>query len=81
MTTVPLKKRHLHPFAVCRASRQNAFDWISMSFFPRPPKLPPRPREIATQVVKQEKSGAVDRHVLIIQKKKPDLDPPVPPKK
>jgi hypothetical protein len=39
-----------------------------MSFFPRPPQLPPRPREVATQVVKQEKSGAINRHVILLEK-------------
>lgn len=36
--------------------------------FPRPPKLPPRPREVAMQVVQQKISGAVDLNVLLIEK-------------
>ena len=39
-----------------------------MAFFPRPPQLPPRPREVATQVVKQEKSGAIDTRVIVLEK-------------
>jgi hypothetical protein len=47
-----------------------------MSFSPRSPQLPPRPREVATQVVKQEKSGAINPNVIVLKKKKHPLELP-----
>lgn len=38
-----------------------------MALFPRPPQLPPRPREVATQVVKQKQSGAIDTRVIVLK--------------
>ena len=44
---------------------------------PKPPKSVHDNRPVAVQVVKQEKSGAVDKHLLIVETPKPE---PVPPK-
>lgn len=41
-----------------------------MPFFPRPPQLPSRPREVAVQVVKQEKFSTINLHVIVLEKKK-----------
>lgn len=46
-----------------------------MAFFPRPPQLPPRRREVATQVVKQEHSGAIDTRVIVVENKIPPMLP------
>ena len=48
-----------------------------MSFFSRPPNSPPRPREVVTQVVRQEKSGAVNPNLIVVEKKQPDVAPPL----
>lgn len=49
-----------------------------MSFFPRPPQLPPRPREVVVQVVKQKQSRVIDQHVFIIEKRTVDVKPILP---
>lgn len=45
--------------------------------FPRHPRSVHDSRPVAVLVVKQEKSGAVDKHVLVVES--PNLKP-VPPK-
>jgi hypothetical protein len=49
-----------------------------MSFSPRPPKSPSRAREVVMQVVRQEKSGAVNPHLIVVEEKQPDVAPPRP---
>jgi hypothetical protein len=46
---------------------------------PRPPRSVHDSRPVAVQVVKQENSGAVDKHVLIIDDRKKKLEPPAAP--
>lgn len=43
---------------------------------PKPPRSVYDHRPVAVQVVKQEKSGAVDKHVLIVERPKNKAVPP-----
>ena len=36
-------------------------------FFPKPPRSVQDNRPVAVQVVKQQKTGAVDKHVLVVE--------------
>lgn len=45
-------------------------------FTPRPPRSVQDNRPVAVMVVKQEKSGAVDKHVLIVET--PKIEPVAP---
>lgn len=45
---------------------------------PKPPRSVYDNKPVAMKIVKQEKSGAVDRHVLVIERPK-NLAEPVPP--
>lgn len=43
---------------------------------PKPPRSVHDTRPVAVQVVKEEKSGAVDKHVLVIDQPKNKAEPP-----
>lgn len=43
---------------------------------PRPPRSVHDTKPVAVQVVKQHKTGAVDKHVLIVDTKKKAMEPP-----
>jgi hypothetical protein len=45
---------------------------------PKPPKSVHDNRPVAVMVVKQEKSGAVDKHVVIVETPKRELAAPKP---
>jgi hypothetical protein len=45
-------------------------------FFPKPPRSVQDNRPVAVMVVKQQKSGAVDKHVLIVET--PAIKPEAP---
>ena len=47
--------------------------------FPRHPKPVVDQRPVAVKIIQQEKSGARDKHVLIVEQPKP-TPPPIPPK-
>lgn len=46
--------------------------------FPRHPQPVVSQRPVAVKIIQQEKSGALDKHVLVVEQPKPA--PPVPPK-
>lgn len=70
-------KRSIHLISL-KSPYKSTADWNNVSFFPRPPQLPPRPREVAMQVVEQKQSHAIDQRVLIIEKKIADVKPLLP---